>query len=110
MHEFNRECDDVVKWIKEKEVVACSEESGRDLEHVEVVPTKNSYWFTVNGFYFQILQKRFADFIRDLMSSTDRIEQVLTMAIALTTDRHTGIISIRVMYDYKSFIRFETHQ
>lgn len=36
LHEFNRECDEVTKWIKEKEVVACSEDTGRDLEHVEV--------------------------------------------------------------------------
>lgn len=36
LHEFNRECDEVTKWIGEKEVVACSEETGRDLEHVQV--------------------------------------------------------------------------
>ncbi len=36
LHKFNRECDEVSKWVKEKEIVACSEETGRDLEHVQV--------------------------------------------------------------------------
>ena len=36
LHEYNRECDEVTKWMKEKEVVTCSEETGRDVEHVEV--------------------------------------------------------------------------
>jgi spectrin beta len=71
LHEFNRECDEVTKWIREKEVTACSEETGRDLEHVEA------------------LQKRFADFARDLMSSSERIEQVMTMSSKLLSDGHT---------------------
>ena len=37
LHEFNRECDEVAKWIEDKEKVACSEETGKDLEHVEVL-------------------------------------------------------------------------
>ena len=36
LHQFNRECDEVTKWIAEKKVVACAEDTGRDLEHVEV--------------------------------------------------------------------------
>ena len=36
LHEYNRECDEVTKWMKEKEVVTTYEETGRDLEHVEV--------------------------------------------------------------------------
>ena len=36
LHRFNRECDEVSKWMKEKETVASAEDTGRDLEHVEV--------------------------------------------------------------------------
>lgn len=36
LHQFNRECDEVEKWIAEQETVACNEELGKDLEHVEV--------------------------------------------------------------------------
>lgn len=36
LHTFNRECDEVSKWMKEKETVASAEDTGRDLEHVEV--------------------------------------------------------------------------
>lgn len=34
--EFLREMDEMVDWIQEKEVLALSEDYGRDLEHVEV--------------------------------------------------------------------------
>ena len=36
LHQFNRECDEVEQWIAEKETVACNEDLGKDLEHVEV--------------------------------------------------------------------------
>lgn len=34
--EFLREMDEMVDWIQEKEVLALSEDYGKDLEHVEV--------------------------------------------------------------------------
>lgn len=71
LHEFNRECDEVAKWIEDKEKVACSEETGKDLEHVEIV------------------QKRFSDFARDLISSGDRVDRVTNMAASLTAEKHT---------------------
>ncbi len=36
LFEFLREADDVAQWIKEKEVVAASEDYGTDVEHVQV--------------------------------------------------------------------------
>ena len=36
LHQFDRECDEVERWMAEKETVASSEELGKDLEHVEV--------------------------------------------------------------------------
>lgn len=36
LHEYTREYDEVIKWIHDKKVVACADETGRDLEHVEV--------------------------------------------------------------------------
>jgi len=67
-----RECEEVVNWISEKEVVAANEELGKDLEHVE------------------ILQKRFQDFIHDVMASEDRVLEVDRMADALLEATHTG--------------------
>ncbi len=36
MFEFYREADEVATWIKEREVIAASEDYGTDLEHVQV--------------------------------------------------------------------------
>ncbi len=36
LFEFYREADEVAKWIKEREVIAASEDYGTDLEHVQV--------------------------------------------------------------------------
>lgn len=59
-------------WINEKEVVAANEELGKDLEHVE------------------ILQKRFADFVHDVLASEDRVLEVDQMADTLIAANHTG--------------------
>ena len=56
----------------EKELVAANEELGKDLEHVE------------------ILQKRFADFVHDVMASEDRVLEVNKMADSLIEAGHTG--------------------
>ena len=44
LHRFNRECDEVSKWMKEKETVALAEDTGRDLEHVEVATMMERYY------------------------------------------------------------------
>ena len=67
-----RECEEVEHWINEKEVVAANEELGKDLEHVE------------------ILQKRFADFVHDVLASEDRVLEVDQMADTLIAANHTG--------------------
>lgn len=67
-----RECEEVENWITEKEVVAANEELGKDLEHVE------------------ILQKRFSDFVHDVMASEDRVLEVNKMADSLIEAEHTG--------------------
>ena len=59
-------------WISEKEVVAANEELGKDLEHVE------------------ILQKRFADFVHDVLASEDRVLEVNRIAESLIEAQHTG--------------------
>ena len=60
-----------MNWISEK-VVAANEELGKDLEHVA------------------ILQKRFQDFMHDVMASEDRVLEVDRMADALLEARHIG--------------------
>ena len=69
---MDRECEDVEAWINEKEVVAANEELGKDLEHVE------------------ILQKRFADFVHDVLASEDRVLEVNRMADSLLEAKHSG--------------------
>ncbi len=68
-----RECEEVEAWINEKEVVAANEELGKDLEHVE------------------ILQKRFADFVHDVLASEDRVLEVNKMADSLLEAKHSGM-------------------
>ena len=36
LFEYFRECDETAQWIKEREVIAASEDYGTDLEHVQV--------------------------------------------------------------------------
>ncbi len=48
LHQFNRECDELEQWIAEKETIACSEDLGKDLEHVEVRMYMSNHLYTVN--------------------------------------------------------------
>ena len=52
--------------------MAANEELGKDLEHVE------------------ILQKRFADFVHDVLASEDRVLSVNRIADSLIAASHTG--------------------
>ena len=63
-------------WINEKETVAANEELGKDLEHVEV------------------LQKRFADFVHNVLASEDRVVHVSSLADSLLEVNHTGEITV----------------
>ena len=70
----------MVNWISEKEMLAANEELGKDLEHVE------------------ILQKRFTDFMHDVMASEDRVLEVDRMADSLIEAKHTGKVFSRRMF------------
>ena len=67
---FVREADEVAAWISDREAVASSEELGKDLEHVEM------------------LQKNFADFLKDLEANKARVAEVNQLAKKLLSERH----------------------
>ena len=67
---FVREADEVAAWISDREAVASSEELGKDLEHVEM------------------LQKNFADFLKDLEANKVRVAEVNQLAKKLLSERH----------------------
>ena len=79
--------------MKEKETVALAEETGRDLEHVEVDYNNYSTSLLALILLFKILQKRFSDFSRDLLQSADRVESVQSNADSLIQAKHTGVSS-----------------
>ncbi|XP_068689103.1 spectrin beta chain-like isoform X1 [Montipora foliosa] len=62
---FHREADEVESWITERESIAISDDYGRDLEHVET------------------LLKKFEDFMRDLVTSGERIAGLTAQAQTL---------------------------
>lgn len=66
-------------WIQEREAVASSEELGKDLEHVEM------------------LQKNFADFMKDLEANEARVAELNKLAKKLLKERHpdSELISTR---------------
>jgi spectrin beta len=41
VHAFDRDADDTIEWIAEKEIVASSEEYGHDLESVQQLARKH---------------------------------------------------------------------
>lgn len=57
-------------WISDREAVASSEELGKDLEHVEM------------------LQKNFADFMKDLEANDARLADLNRLAKKLLGERH----------------------
>lgn len=67
---YLRRADEVAAWISDREAVASSEELGKDLEHVEM------------------LQKNFADFLKDLQANEASIGEVNKLAKKLLGERH----------------------
>lgn len=67
---YTREADEVTAWISDREAVASSEELGKDLEHVEM------------------LQKSFADFMKDLEANEARVAELSMLAKKLLMERH----------------------
>lgn len=76
---FLRRADEVAAWISDREAVASSDELGKDLEHVEM------------------LQKYFADFLKDLQANEASIDEVNKLAKKLLGERHpdTELIQAR---------------
>jgi spectrin alpha len=68
--QFLQEADEVAAWISDREAVASAEDLGKDLEHVEM------------------LQKNFADFMKDVQASESRVTEVNTLAEKLQRERH----------------------
>lgn len=67
---YTREADEVSAWISDREAVASSEEFGKDLEHVEM------------------LQKNFADFMKDLEANEARVAELSKLAKKLLMEGH----------------------
>ena len=67
---YIREADEVSAWISDREAVASSEEFGKDLEHVEM------------------LQKNFADFMKDLEANEARVAELSKLAKKLLIEKH----------------------
>lgn len=65
-----QKADEVATWISDREAVASSDEVGKDLEHV------------------QMLQKNFADFMKDVQANESSIATVNQMAERLLAEHH----------------------
>uniref|UniRef100_A0A0K8TCJ0 Spectrin alpha chain n=1 Tax=Lygus hesperus TaxID=30085 RepID=A0A0K8TCJ0_LYGHE len=68
--QFLRQCEEVMFWIKDKEMFVSTDEFGQDLEHVEV------------------LQRKFDEFQKDMASQEYRVTEVNELADKLVTDGH----------------------
>ena len=55
------------------------------------IPQYTVLWKTLLPSPLQIIQKRFSDFSRDLLSSVDRVESVYSSADSLIKAGHTGV-------------------
>lgn len=76
---YIQEADEVAAWISDREAVASSEEWGKDLEHVEM------------------LQKNFADFMKDLEANEARVGELSKLAKKLLRENHpdSELIEVR---------------
>ncbi|XP_074654192.1 spectrin alpha chain-like [Tubulanus polymorphus] len=68
--QFLRECEEVMFWIRDKEAFVTSEELGHDLEHVE------------------LLQKKYDEFQKDLLSHEERVTEVNELGDKLIGEEH----------------------
>ncbi|XP_053212819.1 spectrin alpha chain-like [Panonychus citri] len=68
--QFNRQCDEVMFWINDKETFITSDELGQDLEHVEV------------------LQRQFDEFQKEMASQEFRVQDVHKQADKLIGENH----------------------
>ncbi|KAK2727728.1 hypothetical protein QYM36_008275, partial [Artemia franciscana] len=68
--QYLRQCDEVMFWINDKEAFVTCDEFGKDLEHVEV------------------LQRKFDEFEKDLVSQEYRVAEVCDLADRLANEAH----------------------
>ncbi|XP_069695871.1 spectrin alpha chain isoform X6 [Periplaneta americana] len=68
--QFLRQCDEVMFWINDKETFVTTDEFGHDLEHVEV------------------LQRKFDEFQKDMVSQEYRVTEVNELADKLVVEGH----------------------
>ncbi len=69
--EFQREVEATINWIKDQQIVASSEDYGKDLEHAES------------------LLKRFNEFMKDLEKNQLRIRKIDSLAQRLCENKYT---------------------
>jgi spectrin beta len=81
LHQFNREVDVVMSWLNDKQAVASSEDYGKDFEHLEV------------------LQKKFEDFRREVLSTSENYKATNTMARKLVAEGHSDTVMIKDKQD-----------
>ena len=93
-HHYYREAAELEAWISEKEAVASSEDTGRDLEHVEVRACVYYVCSLIHASLLQLLQKKFEDFKADLNRSKDRIALLNAMGQELLTADHSSSVEI----------------
>lgn len=75
---YVRDCDEFIFWINDKETFVNSEETGHDLEHV------------------QVLQKKYEEFQKDLSNHEDQILELNRRADELVSDSHPDVTQIRL--------------
>lgn len=74
---FVRDCDEFIFWIMDKEAFVNSQETGNDLEHV------------------QVLQKKYEEFQKDLSNHEDQMIELNRRADELVVDAHPDVTQIR---------------
>ena len=74
---FIRDCDEFLFWINDKQVFVNSEETGHDLEHV------------------QVLQKKYEEFQKDLSNHEDQLLDLNRRADELVESAHPDVSQIR---------------
>ena len=74
---FVRDCDEFIFWINDKEAFVNSEETGHDLEHV------------------QVLQKKYEEFHKDLTNHEDQLLELNRRADELVDSAHPDVTQIR---------------
>ena len=74
---FKLEASEVESWINNKTPIASIEDTGKDLEHVDV------------------LEKKFDDFSNDIVANETRLESLNAHGLSLITEGHPDVQAIK---------------